>query len=78
MWVIFMSGAAVVGEGATILVLADWVSSGTITKGLVVAALASLLGSLVVRLVVDILMATKDDVALSHGSGAADQSDQPG
>jgi hypothetical protein len=58
-WVIFMSAAAIIGEGAMFLVLADVVSPGDAAKALGLVALAVLLGSLAVRVISDIVDATR-------------------
>jgi hypothetical protein len=57
-WGLIMSGAALVGETAMLLVLADAVGDGILAKGLGLAGVAALLGSLGVRLIVDIVAGT--------------------
>jgi len=58
-WALFMSVAAVAGEVAALLVLADIVDPGDVPRWIAIVGLASLLGSLLVRLTTDILDATK-------------------
>jgi hypothetical protein len=58
-WALFVSAAAVAGQVAALLVLADLTDPGEIPRWVAIVGLASLLGSLLVRLTTDILDATK-------------------
>src|SRR4051812_15587025 len=59
MWILVIAGVSVVGEATAILVLAGVVSESDVGKSLGVLAVAVLLGSLSVRVVVDVVAATK-------------------
>jgi hypothetical protein len=68
-WGLFMIVTALVGEGAMVLVLADVVEAGDIPKGLGLLGMASLVGSMAVRLSSDLWKATKPPKA-DPGTGA--------
>lgn len=58
-----MSAAAVCGEAATLLVLAEVVDDGAFPKTIVLVGIAALLGSMCTRLAADIVQATKEPPA---------------
>lgn len=58
-WSLFMIAAALAGEAAMMLVLADIVDGGVVPKAFALTGVTALLGSMAVRLTVDIWDATK-------------------
>jgi hypothetical protein len=59
-WGIFMAVSALSAEAAMMLVLADVIDEGTIPRWIGLVGLGVLIGSLVVRLITDVLDATRE------------------
>jgi hypothetical protein len=63
-WGLIMATTAMAGEAAVLLVLADIVPAGDIPKWVALVGLAALVGSMVVRLFADVIVATGAPPAL--------------
>lgn len=60
-WGLFMIAAALVGEATMVLVLAGVFGGGDVAKAFGIAGVAALIGSMAVRLCVDVWKATSED-----------------
>jgi hypothetical protein len=70
-WGLFMTAAALAGEATMLLVLAGILDQGDVSKAFGLVAVAAVLGSMAVRLSVDIWRATREDPAGGGGESAA-------